>query len=441
MRILPMTFGIAAVVVTATVAVTAAPAARQAPAAGAAPLSIAASSGSDATIETKIVPIDPGKSVDATATCPAGKRVMGGGVGQPPATSSFGFIQQSAPVDETGAPADTTSGDVGRSWFASIENPGNTQREFRVFAICSATSDATIQSGLVSVGGGTDGNVSVGCPAGARAVDGGVGLVKGSDFGVALLQRSGPVDETGKPTDTGDGEVARSWFVSVHNLTSAALDFKVFAICSATSDATIAATTFSLDATRLVEAKATCPTGKRAVGGGLGEVSGLTPPYGFLLQSGPVDETGSTVSTDSGDVARGWAVSALNTTIVPRVFRVFAICAADAAPSTPAGSTARCAGLKATIAGTAGPDRLVGTPGPDVIAGLGGNDTISGLGGNDIVCGGGGNDTIAGGPGNDRLYGELGNDNLNGGPGNDLLVGGPGVDRITGGPGSNVVKP
>jgi Ca2+-binding RTX toxin-like protein len=438
MRILAMTFAVAAVAATATVAATAA---RQAHAASAAPLTVAAP-GSDATIETKIVSVDPGTSVNATATCPTGKRVVGGGVGQPPATSSFGFIQQSAPVDETGTPADTNSGDVGRSWFASIENPGSTQREFRVFAICSANSDATIQSSLISVGGNTDGNASASCPVGTRALAGGVGMVKRvSDLGVALLQRSGPVDETGKPTDTDNGEVARSWFVSVHNLTSASFDFKVSAICSATSDATIAATTFGLDATRLVEAKATCPAGKRALGGGLGEVSGLTPPYGFLLQSGPVDETGSTLSTDSGDVARGWAISALNTTIVPRVFRVYAICAADAGPTTPAGTTARCAGLKATIAGTAGPDKLIGTPGPDVIAGLGGNDVISGLGGNDIVCGGGGNDTIAGGLGNDRLYGELGNDNLNGGPGNDLLVGGPGLDRITGGPGANVVKP
>ena len=438
MRILPTTLAIAAIAATATVAVTAAPAARKAPAASSAPL---AALTSDATIETKIVSVDPGKSVDATATCPAGKRVVGGGVGQPPATSSFGFIQQSAPVDETGAPTDTNSGDVGRSWFASIENPGSTQREFRVFAICSATSEATIQSSLISVGGNTDGNASAGCPAGTRALAGGVGLVKGSGFGVALLQRSGPVDETGKPTDTDNGEVARSWFVSVHNLTSAALDFKVSAICSATSDATIAATTFNLDATRLVEAKATCPTGKRALGGGLGEVSGLTPPYGFLLQSGPVDETGSTVSTDSGDVARGWAVSALNTTIVPRVFRVFAICAADAAPTTPAGITVRCAGLKATITGTARADALVGTPGPDVIAGLGGNDTISGLGGNDVVCGGSGNDTVTGGLGNDRLYGELGNDILVGGPGNDILVGGAGVDRLIGGTGINTVRP
>ena len=140
------------------------------------------------------------------------------------------------------------------------------------------------------------------------------------------------------------------------------------------------------------------------------------------------------------DVARGWAVSALNTTIVPRVFRVFAICAADAAPTTPAGVTARCAGLKATIAGTAGPDKLVGTPGPDVIAGLGGNDVIRPRRQRHRL-GGGGNDTSPRRARNDRLYGELGNDILNGGPGNDLLVGGPGVDRLIGGTGTNAVRP
>ena len=160
--------------------------------------------------------------------------------------------------------------------------------------------------------------------------------------------------------------------------------------------------------------------------------------------SGPVNESGQTASTQTGDVARAWFAFVVNfdargngDSRGTRIFRTFVICTADASPA----GTARCAGKTATMTGTAGPDSLRGTPGPDVIAGLGGNDTISGLGGNDIVCGGGGNDTIAGGGGNDRLYGELGNDTLLGGPGNDTLVGGPGVDRLTGGPGSNVVRP
>ena len=65
-----------------------------------------------------------------------------------------------------------------------------------------------------------------------------------------------------------------------------------------------------------------------------------------------------------------------------------------------------CAGLKATIVGTAGPNTIVGTPRRDVIWAGAGNDTIRGRGGHDVICGGEGADRIMGGPGNDRLYGE-----------------------------------
>jgi uncharacterized delta-60 repeat protein len=87
-----------------------------------------------------------------------------------------------------------------------------------------------------------------------------------------------------------------------------------------------------------------------------------------------------------------------------------------------------CAGRRATIVGTAAPDRLRGTPRRDVIAGLGGGDTIRALGGADIVCGGPGRDTLAGGGGADRLLGGPGRDRLVGGAGRDVLRGGPGGD-------------
>jgi Ca2+-binding RTX toxin-like protein len=257
-------------------------------------------------------------------------------------------------------------------------------------------------------------------------------------FGVEF---SGPVDDTGQTASTESGDVARSWLASI-----ASNEYRVFALCSASSDATIQTTAFPVqEATGAPNgAVAQCPAGTRALGGGVGA---NTDGLGWLDVSGPVDESGQTAGTQTGDVARAWFGFVVNVDARgngdsrgTRVFRTFVICTADAAPA-PGQTQARCAGKAATIAGTAGPDKLVGTAGPDVIAGLGGNDTISGLGGNDIVCGGGGNDTIAGGPGNDRLYGELGNDSLNGGPGNDLLLGGPGFDRITGGPGTNVVRP
>jgi uncharacterized delta-60 repeat protein len=99
-----------------------------------------------------------------------------------------------------------------------------------------------------------------------------------------------------------------------------------------------------------------------------------------------------------------------------------------------------CAGRRATIVGTAAPDRLRGTPRRDVIAGLGGGDTIRALGGADIVCGGPGRDTLAGGGGADRLLGGPGRDRLLGGPGRDRLVGGAGRDVLRGGPGRDVER-
>lgn len=98
-----------------------------------------------------------------------------------------------------------------------------------------------------------------------------------------------------------------------------------------------------------------------------------------------------------------------------------------------------CGGLRATIVGTDGDDRLVGTRHRDVIAAGDGDDTVLGRGGNDVICGDEGQDRLEGGPGDDRLLGGLDNlhphgedpcvrgDQLDGGGGDDLLD--PGVDN------------
>lgn len=80
-----------------------------------------------------------------------------------------------------------------------------------------------------------------------------------------------------------------------------------------------------------------------------------------------------------------------------------------------------CAGLTATIVGTAGPDVIDGTTGADVIAGLGGDDKVFGLGGDDVICGGAGDDRIDAGPGRDQLDGQAGSDLLNGSDDADTL--------------------
>lgn len=92
-------------------------------------------------------------------------------------------------------------------------------------------------------------------------------------------------------------------------------------------------------------------------------------------------------------------------------------------------SNINCAGLMATLIGTANNDSLNGTSGPDVIQGLGGDDIIRGTGGDDVICGGRGIDQLYGGEGNDRLFGDRGDDQLFGESGNDNLDGGNDTDR------------
>lgn len=123
----------------------------------------------------------------------------------------------------------------------------------------------------------------------------------------------------------------------------------------------------------------------------------------------------------------------------------------------PAEAATYCRGLRATLVGTDGEDRLNGTGGRDVIAGLGGHDIVHAGPGDDVIClgpnkgssryiergyGDKGNDVVSGGPGSEILYGGHGDDHLEvdggrrnwavGGPGNDELVGGPGDDGLGG---------
>lgn len=104
------------------------------------------------------------------------------------------------------------------------------------------------------------------------------------------------------------------------------------------------------------------------------------------------------------------------------------------------GGTVECAGRKATIVGTAGPDAITGTTGRDVINAGAGRDVIRGLSKKDIVCAGRGKDTVRGGNDADVLKGGGGADLLKGGSGDDLLKGGPGDDRCRGGAGTDTKK-
>ena len=314
-----------------------------------------AAPGSDTTVVETLFRPGAGASQSAMATCPPGRRVVGGGAGAASNGSFEEGVQVSGPVDETGSTANTITGDVGRSWLASVKDDGS-DRLYAVFALCSATSDATIaQSNIGLAANAIKGSGDSTCPPGTRVVGGGVGTTGPTvDSQVAL---SGPLGQGLTVPNTGD--VARAWVASVFN-SGAAQIYRVFALCSASSDATIAEASFSFPdgAQREGGAVARCPAGQRALGGGIVTTSSTVssavrrsaPQVGAgaaTIQSALAN--GATVDTD---VSRRWAAFVVNADDT-RTYKVLALCAADEpSPGTP-GSPA-----------PSGPDPLSpGTPG------------------------------------------------------------------------------
>ena len=187
-------------------------------------------------------------------------------------------------------------------------------------------SDATVAAKTFSIAQGQAGGLGVGCPEGRRVVGGGVGQSQSTSPTFGYIQQSGPLSANNR-----SGDVARTWFAAVFNNSGAGVrTYWVFALCSATSNATVQVNPFTVEPRTVNGASVDCPAGKRAVGGGLSQLDAVSPPFGWVQSSGPVDATGTTAKTDTGDVAEGWYASVFNFGATERNFHVYAICADDA---------------------------------------------------------------------------------------------------------------
>ncbi len=281
---------------------------------------------SDARIEVTRISADLGLD-GGFARCPAGTRAVGGGVIDVGGGSVF--VSASGPLDGTDTAAlrpstgvaNTKDGDLAKQWYAGVSNARSRVVDVKVLALCSRASDARIQATSFHVGGRRTGHASAKCGAGKRVVGG--GMVQ-ANYPDNRLLASGPLDASGSPANTGDGDVAKRWYVAVHNLPSKRVLFKVFALCSADSHAKIESTRFSVARQSTGGARARCAANKRALGGG---IIG-TGPQEFLrvLDSAPLDGSGSAASTSKGDVAKQWHASIKNRNPARRQFKVLAIC-------------------------------------------------------------------------------------------------------------------
>ncbi len=193
------------------------------------------SAGTDATtvkaVEFAVVRDSNGLNTGrATAACPNGQRAIGGGV-TPTGPGHTAFVTSSGPVDETLQVSSTTSGDVARGWFALINGPLG--ERWRAYAICSATSTATIQTASVVVTagqGGAAGSTGVSCPTGQRALSGGV-LDTAPYAWLVASAPGGP----GAYASGGTPGIATGWRGYIWSVVGSNQEFKVAAVCEAPS--------------------------------------------------------------------------------------------------------------------------------------------------------------------------------------------------------------
>lgn len=387
----------------------------------------------DATIATGPFTVQGNQNGVGQAPCPTGTRVVGGGVSQLSGSLTSSYIEQSGPLDETQVAANLANGDVGRSWYAVVRNQNPAQSTYVVTAICSAGSDATIKVAPFAVANSQTGSGQVSCDPGSRLIGGGVTL--GSGDSGSEENSSGPLDESGSP-NLQNGAAVRTWYANVDNFGGGAPTntYVATAICSPTSDATLAIDPFTVQSGGQEDGLAACPAGTRAVGGGVTQATG--EPLGGVLPSGPLDETNSPANLSVGDVAHSFYAKVASEISTPANFIASAICAPP--PAVPP----KCHGKQATVFARDGllGRELTGTPKRDVIVGTAKKDRISGGKGNDLICAGAGKDLVKGGSGKDKLYGEGGKDKLLGQGGKDLLSGGGKNDTCVGGPGRDTEK-
>ncbi len=267
------------------------------------------------------------------AECPGTKRALGGGLVQSSPTGYL-FVEASGPLDASGNTSKTRNGDIPKMWYAALVNWTQGQVSFKVFAICSDTSNATIEATPFTVEPSDPNSTEkpevarAVCPGTKRALGGGV-VESGPPSGLRV-HASGPLDSTGLASKTTDGDIAKQWYAAVKNRSGAPVNFKVFAICSGTSNATIEATPFTVEPEptgngKFAEGYAVCPGTKRALGGGVVQ-SGLPDKNLLVEASGPLDETGFTSKTETGDIAKQWYAAVGNYWGEQPPLKVMAIC-------------------------------------------------------------------------------------------------------------------
>jgi hypothetical protein len=288
------------------------------------PLALAgptSAAGPAATIKAKLITVSPESTGEATVSCGSGRRALGGGVVQSGSADGV-WLRASGPLDASGVTAQTRTGDIATQWYGAVFNDSGLQRLVKVFAICAPSSNAVIKAKAFSVGAESTGQASVSCGKDRRALGG--GIVQQGSAEDLWVRASGPRDSSGTAAQTVTGDVPKQWFAAVENSTGASRTFKVFAICAKGSTATLKVVAFPLFQNLVGEDSVGCGSKRRVLGGGVIPVGSVASVW--LRASGPLDASGITLDTVSGDVPRQFYAAASDFNVGEQPLKVLAIC-------------------------------------------------------------------------------------------------------------------
>lgn len=251
-----------------------------------------------------------------TVRCDNGERVTSGGAIQSDGSQGTAANLRVSASGPDGATRWTSA--------TSYDAMSSEYKPMRAFAIC-ADAKTTINSTTKTLRRDEISQAHVKCGSGERAVGGGF-TVSPTPTGV-YAQANGPLGASGEAVSTQSGDVPREWFAQVNYIEGGVADKTVrfFAVCSKESEAVIKSTLLAVGGGAGDYHFAVCRPPRRALGGGVvpeGSALGM-----YIRSSGPLDNTGQTLETSDGDLAREWYGSVLNINGgALRYFHIYAIC-------------------------------------------------------------------------------------------------------------------
>jgi hypothetical protein len=223
--------------------------------------------------------VGPGQAATATATCPAGTTVIGGGY---LLRSPVGMV-----IDVSRPAA------AGQGWQIHGFNPTGSNFDFDVDVVCGTVRDRQVVSQVITVQPGQKGIAVVLCPAGKVSVGGGWSAL-------------GLVVDTSLP---GSG-LSNGWHVTAGNNTGDARTITAFAVCATAPSRSVASSSGTVEPNSRLEDGVDCPAGKVSTGGG------------FVFE--PTSGISLFISTKSSE--RRWDVRADNRASASRTLKAFAVC-------------------------------------------------------------------------------------------------------------------